>query len=538
MNTKPEGAIFYNAAIHTMDPAHPHAAVLAVQGQNIVYAGSDLKDAQAALPPGAKRIDLEGKTVIPGLIEGHMHFLIEGQRLFELDFTGKSKEEILRMVADETRRRNPGEWIIGRGWNHENWRDNRWPDKKELDAVTPRNPAMLTRADAHSVWVNSVALRAAGIDRDTPAMRGGEIFKNLDGEPQGILVDTPIFRVRSVIPPLSDGQMRQAYLDAQKELFGYGITSLDNASQTVRNHEMLKSLYESGELKIRVYEMLAAHTGDDLDYFAAGGKAFSGLYGERLSMRAIKVVGDGSLGSESAWLLRDYANRPGHKGDGRYTDEGLYAIVRRARDNGFQACVHAIGDAMVRQAINVMERVLREQPLADHRYRIEHFQIVAPEDLERALKLGIVPAMQTIHAVSDRVMAKLRLDGATLDNAYAWRRLLDKGGIFTNGSDAPMESVDPFLGMHAAVTRTDAAGNPPGGWLPEQKLSRYEALQSYTAWAAYAEFGEARKGSLTPGKLADFAVLDRDILTCPDEEIKNTRVLLTVVGGEIVHDVR
>ncbi len=528
--------IFYNAVIHTMDPFHPAATVLAVDGQNIAYVGPSSRDAAAALPSGAKRVDLGGGTVVPGLIEGHMHFLAEGQRLFELNLAGKSKEEILRLVAAESQSRAAGQWIIGRGWNHEIWRENHWPDKKDLDAAAPENPVALSRADGHSVWVNSAALRAAGIDRNTPASRGGDIFRTSDGEPQGILVDTAMFRLRSAMPLLSEEQIRQAYADAQRELFGYGFTSLVNASQSVRNHEILRKAYEAGEIKIRVYEALAAHTKDDLAYMNAGGKPVHGLYGERLSVRAIKVVGDGSLGSESAWLLHDYANRPGHKGSGRYSDESLYAIIRRARDNGFQACVHAIGDAQARQAITVMERVLREQPLADHRYRIEHFQIVAPDDVRRALDLGIIPAMQTIHAVADRTMAALRLDPETLENAYAWRRVVDAGGIFANGSDAPMETINPFHGLHAAVTRTDCKGEPAGGWRPEQKLTRLEALQSYTTWAAYAEFGETRKGSLQPGKLADFAVLDRDILTCPEEEIKNTRALLTVAGGEIVHE--
>lgn len=528
--------VFVNGSIYMVDPAFSKATALAVKGQNILYAGSSPEQAAAAVSPRARRVDLGGKTVIPGIIEGHMHFLSEGEKLSEIDIFWKPKEEILRLVALEAQSRKPGEWITGRGWNHEAWRENRWPAKEDLDAVAPDNPVAFTRADAHSIWVNSAALRAAGIDKNTPDPRGGEILRTPDGEPQGILVDTPIFTVRAVMPPMDEEQTCRAYQKAQAELFRYGITSLVNASQTLRNHEILKKAYQDGKLKIRVYEMLAAHKGQDLRYLQAGNKPFSGLYGERLTLRALKIIGDGSLGSRSAWLLRDYADRPGHTGNGRYSDEQLGAMITRARDNGFQACVHAIGDAATRQAVAVMEKVLQKQPLPDHRYRIEHFQTVQPENLAKAARLGIIPSMQTIHAVSDRKMAELRLAPETLERSYIWRDVIKSCGLFVNGSDAPMESVNPFAGMHAAVTRTDGAGDPPGGWRPEQKLTREEALKSYTIWAAYAEFNETRKGSLEPGKLADFAVLDRDIMTCPESEIKDTRVLMTVVGGETVYE--
>lgn len=517
--------LFHNARILTMNPALPRATVLAVKGQEIAYAGDSLQEAAACLAPGARRVDLDGKTVIPGLIESHMHFLGEGQRLSEVDMFMKPKEEILRLVADEAQKSEPGQWITGRGWNNEIWPDKSWPGKRELDAAAPHNPVALTRMDGHSMWVNSLALQAAHITADTPNPQGGEIFRLPDGEPQGILVDTPIFKIWARLPAPTDAQALAAYHRAEKELFVCGITSLVNAHQTLQQHNVLARAYEAGELKIRVYELFGAQTGQDTAFLEQEHKPFTGRFGERLTAGGVKLIGDGSLGSRSAWMLEDYADRPGHRGNGRYSDEEMHAVIKRAGDTGLQACVHAIGDASVRQAVRVIGRVLDEKLLPDHRFRIEHFQTAASEDIATALRLGVIASMQTIHEPSDRNMVSSRLSPTALARSYPWREVLDGGGIIANGSDAPMEKVNPFLGMHAAISRPDPARN----------MTRLEALLSYTVWGAYAEFSEKRKGSLEPGKLADFAVLDRNVLTCPAAEIPKTRVLLTVTGGEIVH---
>lgn len=518
--------IYYNALIHTVDAGFTQASVLAVRDAEIVYAGTCMAEARQRLSSKTATVDLAGHTVIPGIVEGHMHFLTEGQKLSEPDLGLKPKEEILTIVAREALAREPGQWITGRGWNNEVWPGRAWPGKEELDAAAPHNPVALTRVDGHSMWVNSRALREAGITRDMPDPPGGEIFRTPDGDALGILVDTPISRIWAAIPAPGEEKTREYYAKAQTELFSCGITSLVNASQTLQNHEFLKKAYEAGELAIRVYELLAAHKGQDIAYLEQGGKPFTGLYGERLTMRAVKLIGDGSLGSRSAWMLRDYADRPGHKGNGRYTDEELLAILRRARDNGFQACVHAIGDAAARQAVTLMARALCEVPLPDHRWRIEHFQTVTPDDMDKTVSLGVIPGMQTIHEVSDSAMALLRLGPDRCARSYDWRGVIDRGGVFANGSDAPMERVNPFAGIHAALARIPQAA----------RLTREEALRSFTSWSAFAQFAERRTGSLEPGKLADFAVLDRDIMTCPLEDIPATRVLMTVVGGKRVHE--
>lgn len=567
--TGPERAdrLFVNGVIHTAS-ALPEASVLAVRGDRIVYAGRDRKAGAAALAPGFAEVDLGGKTVVPGLMDSHLHLRVQGQRLTEMDIHLKPKEVILRMVAEEAGRLGPGRWIVGRGWNNEIWPDTRWPSKDELDDAAPANPVALTRADSHSIWVNTPALAASGFDRNSPEPRGGEILRKPDGDLLGILVETPMLKVWSVIPPLNEAELTKAYCLAQEELFGFGITSVGDAWQTADDHATLRAAYEAGLMKLRVYGMLASVRHDETPIFHEDMRPVSGLYGNRLSLRAFKAVLDGSLGSRSAWLSRDYADRPGHRGNSRYRDDVLRTLLAPPTRNGFQLCLHAIGDAAVAQALDAIEGLQRSAtgqteiqpgPPASSgpagslntsgpchpmngphcrtdgpRHRIEHFQTAGSADLARAARLGVIPAMQTIHEQADKAMAEHRLDPKLLERSYPWRAVLDAGGIIANGSDSPMEDGNPFHGFHAAVTRTPFS---PFAGLPARsvRMTRQEALLSYTAWAAYAEFGEAEKGSLEAGKLADFAVLDTDIMTCPEEDIPRTRALMTVLGGEVVY---
>ncbi len=531
----PDRRIFHNGRIHTMDDALPSASVLGVDAGRLVYVGASLREAQALLA-GAETVDLEGRVVVPGLTDSHQHFIMQGQALAELDVRHRPKNEILRLVAERAAGLKPGEWVVGRGWNHELWPERQWPRKEELDAAAPDNPVALTRLDGHSMWVNSLALRAGGLDRNSPELPGGEILRTDGGDLWGILVDTPIFKVRSAIPAPGPEQKRDACLRAQAEMFGYGITSVGDAWQTPEDHGLLRELYEAGALRIRIYGMLASRGREDEALAGVSRCPVAGLYGGRLSLRAFKIVLDGSLGSRSAWLADDYADRPGHRGSSRYSDEQLLAVLSSALGRGFQACIHAIGSAAVLQAVRVLERARRETPGPWLRHRIEHFQIAAPETVARALALGVIPSMQTLHAYADRAMAETRLRPADLARSYPWREVLDGGGIIANGSDSPMDGVNPFHGMHAAITRT------PFACLRAERervgLTRKEALQSYTLWPAFAELNGGGKGSLTLGKAADFAVLDRDILACPADAVRDTRVLMTVLAGETVYDGR
>ncbi|MDR3073178.1 MAG: amidohydrolase [Deltaproteobacteria bacterium] len=524
--------IFYNGVIHTADAALPAASVLAVKDGRIVYAGRSRKDGSALLGRGAEQVDLGGRAVLPGLIDSHQHFMLQGQRLSEIDILLRPKEEILRLVAREAGRLRPGEWLLGRGWNHEVWPDGQWPDKTELDKAAPDNPVALTRLDGHSVWVNSRALREAGFDRNTPDIPGGEIVRDPDGEPRGILVDAASFKLRNVIPPLDRASRQRAFLLAQAEMFRHGITSVGDAWQFPDDQALLRDLYAAGEMRIRMYGMLASRTeGRHLTRVEA--VPARDLFGGRLSFAAFKIVLDGSLGSRSAWLTEDYADRPGHRGNHRYDDEELLEVARSAVAGGFQLCLHGIGDAAVLQALDVLERLRREGAGTWLPHRIEHFQIAAPEAAARAVALGVIPAMQTIHAAADRAMAEKRLNPKLFRYAYPWRPVLDSGGILANGSDSPMDGVNPFHGFHAAITRppTLSGGAPPA----RAGMTREETLQSYTTWAARAEMAEGFKGSLAPGKAADFIVLDRDIMACPEDAIRDARVLTTVLAGETVY---
>lgn len=532
------GDVMYtNGNIYTVDENFSKASIIVTKGQNLLYVGSDATAAAKYVSDSTQIVDLKGKTVIPGLIEGHMHLLSEGTSATNIDIFWQPKEYILEQVKTYAATLKPGEWIDAWGWNNEVWADNSWPTKEQLDAVSPNNPVILSRADGHSVWVNSLALKAGGVTKDTPNPQGGEVLKNDKGEVLGVLVDTAIDFVSDKVPEMSDIRKVAAYKAAQDELFSYGLTSVMDAGETVKNINLLKTLYESGDYKLRVYEMLEASTEQDVLYLKEGNKPESGLFDGRLAIKAVKMYSDGSLGSRSAWMLEQYEDRHDHKGNGRYTDEEMYTIMKRCVENGFQVGTHAIGDAAVRQVIATVEKIKAEKPdLVDPRFRIEHFQIVNPSDIPRAIKAGIIPAMQAVHATSDKNMAEDRIGAERMKGAYAWHTIIKDGGKIVNGSDAPVELVNPYHGLYAAVTRRDRQGEPAGGWYPNEAMTREEALRSFTIWAAYGQFEEKIKGSLEAGKLADFVVLDRDVMTCYDGDIKDTKVLCTVLGGEVVYE--
>ncbi len=531
-------SVYLNGNIYTVDKDFSKASALVVKGQKLLYAGND-REAKKYIGENTKVVDLGGKTVIPGVIEGHMHFPMLGENLIKIDAFWKPKEEILKAVQAEAARLKLGEWIQGFGWNNEVWEDKKYPTKEELDAVSPNNPVMLERTDGHMIWVNSKALELAGITKNTANPQGGEILRDATGEATGCLTDTASDPVHSIIPQYSKERKKEALLKAQEQLLSYGITTSMNAGSPVSEIENMKELYKDGKLKIRIYSMVGGDWGESPGenaevYYKSGPEI--GLFGDRFTVRCVKLFADGSLGSRSAGMLEDYSDRPGHKGNLKYKEDELYKLVKEARENGFQVATHAIGDAGIRQVIDAYEKVLKENPLPDHRYRIEHFQVATLEDIPRIAELGIIPAMQATHATSDKNMAENRVGSERLKGAYAWRKVIDSGSHIVNGSDAPVELVNPYHGLYAAVTRMDREGNPPGGWYPGEKMTRQEALKSFTIWAAEGQFEENIKGSLEAGKLADFVVVDRDPVTCPEMEIKDINALLTVLGGEAVYD--
>ncbi|MDR1602644.1 MAG: amidohydrolase [Tannerella sp.] len=524
--------LFTNGNIYTVDKDFSKASLIAVKDDKILYAGTDAEAARQLTSSRTRIVDLGGKTVIPGIIESHLHYMDLGESLSAIDIYEKSKADILKAVAEEAGKLQPGEWIVSSGWSQEVWDEARWPLREELDAVAPDNPVCLFRKDGHSAWVNSKALEVARITSATPDPQGGEILRTPSGEPAGILIDTAMDGVSAAFPAPSDEKKLAFYRRADDELLNFGITSLMDAGTGYENIKLLKDAYDRGLLRVRAYELLSE--GEDVRYLADGNRPALDLCGGKLSVNAVKFYTDGSLGSRSAWFLEEYNDRKGHCGNPRYTDDEFYERVKRAGNEGFQVATHAIGDAAVRQTIDIYEKVLAENPSADHRYRIEHFQNVCPPDFDRLIRNGIIASMQSVHATSDMAFAEARIGASRVLNAYAWRTIIDRGGIIPNGSDAPVEYVNPYHGFYAAVTRRNLQGEPAGGWYPQLCMTREEALKSFTIWGAFAMFGEKVKGSIEAGKYADFAVLDRDIMTCSENELKDAKALMTVLGGKIV----
>jgi predicted amidohydrolase YtcJ len=531
----PADAVYLNGNIYTVEAKQPKAQAIAIVGQKLVYVGS-VKEAKKYVGAKTTVVDLKGKTVLPGLIEGHMHYTREGAALLQVDAFWKPKDEILAKIKAESDKLPAGTWIVGTGWNQEVWPDRKFPNKAELDAVAPNHPVSLTRTDGHALWVNSKALEVAGIDKNTPVPAGGVIEKDDKGELTGVVFENAMAMVREKITPLSVERIKEAQLLAQKEMFSYGLTTSMSAGNTTMNSvedvNIMKSLYKSGDLKIRIYAMI---NGEHADPYLKSGPEI-GLFDNRLTVRAIKYYADGSLGSRTALMLEDYSDKHDWKGVARTSNEKLLEYTRAASRAGFQVAVHAIGDGGVRNVIDQYEKVLKEDKIApDHRWRIEHYQVTTAADLVRTAKLGIVPVMQATHATSDKNMAETRIGSERIKYAYAWRKVIKAGMKIPGGSDAPIEKINPYHGLYASVTRMDLQGEPKGGWHPEEKMTREEALKSFTIWAAYGQFEENLKGSLKAGKVADFVVIDRDYMKIPETEIKDINALMTVCGGEVVY---
>lgn len=524
--------VYLGGNIYTGQEKDFNASALAIIGQMLCYVGDD-EGAQPFIGPDTQVVDLNGQTVLPGIIESHLHFPGIGAALMRLDAFWKPKNDILALVAEEAARRSPGEWITGRGWNQEVWEDDHFPSKEELDAVAPNNPVVLTRTCGHMIWVNSLAIEMAGIPLDVENPEGGEYLRTEDGQFLGVMTDTAMRSITSLIPPLSDAQMIEAMQMAQDLLFSYGITCAVDAGSGAETIDLMKRLYETGDLNIRLYSLVSA--GESAERYYAEGPQI-GLFDGRLTIRGVKFMNDGSLGARSAWMLSDYSDQPEHVGNGRFTDDELYELFKECTDAGFQIATHSIGDAANHQTIDAWERIAAEVPAGDYRPRIEHFQILALDDIQRLADLQMIASMQFVHATSDLNMAEDRVGSERILGAYAWRKVLNAGAIIANGSDAPVENVNPYHGLYAGISRaTTGEGLPRGGWYPAEALTRFEALRAFTLHGAYAQFAEDVMGSLEVGKYADFVVIDRDYMTCAVDEIKNIQAVMTVLGGEVVY---
>jgi hypothetical protein len=529
----PADLIVLNGRIYTADVTRPLVRALAVRGGRIVFAGSGA-GAEALAGPETERWDLGGKTVIPGMVDAHVHLLGLGQALRTVDLTGTtSYDQVVARVAERAKTVKPGEWIRGRGWDQNDWAVTAFPTHDALSRAVPDNPVYLTRVDGHAVLVNAAAMRAANLTAASQDPSGGRIIRDAAGNPTGVLVDRATGFVGRVIPADSRDEMKAATLAAIAEANRWGLTGVHDAGESEEVIALFEELARAGQYNLRNYVMVRADEAS-LDRLMARGPR-TALHDGRIWVRAIKISADGALGSRGAALLEDYSDEPGNRGLVTADSGYMRRVAARALRSGFQVNIHAIGDRANRTVLDIYADALREVPTADHRFRIEHAQILSYQDIPRFAELGVIPSMQGSHQTSDMYWVPNRIGWNRSQGTYAWRSLLNTGVVVPNGSDTPVESPNPLISFHAFVTRQDANGYPAGGWFPAEKTSRQEALLSMTLWPAYAAFMEDVSGALSPGKYADFVVLDQDIMTVAEERILDTKVEMTVLGGKQVY---
>ncbi|MGQ0835743.1 MAG: amidohydrolase [Gammaproteobacteria bacterium] len=525
--------VLRNGHIYTVDSAQPRATAVAIRDGRIIAVGTD-GDVAPHQGRSTETIDLHGRPAYPGFKDSHAHVLGLGFARLDVDLTDtRDFEDLIARIARIAQERPRGSWIIGRGWHEAKWSRapadaiRGFPVHTRLSAATPDHPVSLARADGHAVLANARAMQAMGITRATPAPDGGEIIRTSAGEPTGVFVDQAENLIRPP-PPTADTKRRALGL-AFSESLRLGVTTIDDAGADLDAIGIYRELGAAGQLPIRLNVMLAGY-----DTLRAFERPETGLANGFLTIRAVKLYADGALGSRGAALLEAYSDDPGNSGLIVTLPEELEAAVRLALARGFQVATHAIGDRGNRLVLDLYERELVRAGGSDRRLRIEHAQVLDAADIPRFARLGVIPSMQAIHATSDRPWAADRIGLARVkEGAYAWRKLLASGVRIANGTDAPVEPLDPIRNFYAAVTRMDEHGRPPGGFDPEERMTREEALRSLTLDGAFASFHEHELGSIAVGKYADIVVLSSDIMSVPERRILDARVVYTVVGGKV-----
>ena len=528
--------VLVNGTVYTMDDSRPKAQAVAVIGNRIAVVGVN-EDVEPFIGPDTRVIDLEGQTMVPGLKESHGHLMGIGVAKMTVDLVGISGyDELIERVAAAADGVEEGEWITGRGWHEEKWTDRSsltvrgFMTHHRLSEAVPDNPVFVRRADGHAGFANARAMELMGIDRTTQSPEGGEIIRDADGNPTGVLVDLAMYLVE--VPPFTENQRRQALEFGIQECLANGITMFDDAGVGMDGIDLYKEYADQGKLDMRVYVMA-----ENLFTMRALQKPWSHPDGF-LTVRAVKMRGDGALGSRGAWLLEPYEDDPGNFGFFTTAPDSIYEAARYGLENGWQVCTHAIGDRGNRMMLDMYEKAMQEFPhVKDHRYRDEHTQILDEADIPRFARLGVIASMQGIHATSDLPWAPARLGYArTEEGGYVWQKLLKEGVKIINGTDAPVEGISPIASFYASVTRELPDGTPEGGMFGDQRMSRQEALRSYTLDAAYGSFHEDELGSIEQGKLADFTVMSKDIMTVPENQILDTEIVYTIVDGKVRYE--
>jgi predicted amidohydrolase YtcJ len=547
---EPAALVIKGGTIYTMNPSQPKVEAVVVVADTIAFTGSE-KEANEWIGKDTKIIDLQGKTMTPGLVEGHAHIMGIGYNELNLDLMGvTSYDEIVARVQDAVSKAKPGEWIIGRGWHQDKWTTKPeimvkgFPVHKKLSEVSPNNPVYLSHASGHAVFVNAKAMEIAGVNSlskenlQTVKIEGGEIIRDELGNPTGLFSEGMAMGLISKhLPQESDERNATALELAIKACHRNGITSFHDAGASGNSIALFHKFKDEGKLDLRLYVMVSGGDRELVHEWIKKGPEIDPK--ANLTIRSIKLHCDGALGSRGAWLLEPYSDRPDFSGAATISLDTILSTSRAALAAGFQVCSHAIGDKMNQEVLNRYETAFNENPdkAKDHRFRIEHAQHLHPDDIARFGKLGVIPAMQAIHMSSDRPWAIDRLgEKRIVDGAYMWQSLLKSGSKIVNGTDAPVEPVNPIPSFYASISRKTLKGQPEGGYESAEKMTREQALRSYTLDAAYGAFQEKQLGSIEAGKLADFTILTQDIMEIAEDEVLKTEVAMTIVGGKVVYE--
>lgn len=524
--------LLYNANIHTLDSSNPRATAILIAGGRIIAVGE--KDKLESLGHGkVEKQDMKGKTILPGLTDAHIHMQYYSLGLSKVDCETKTKEECLWRVGERARTLKPGEWVLGHGWQQNDW-DGNFPTAAELDAVSPNNPVYLTAKSLHAAWANTSALKLANITDETPDPKDGAIQRDANGKATGIMLETAMALVNAAVPEPTLAELEAAMLNAQSVLWKMGITGIHDFDRR-QSFMALQSLRAKGKLKLRVCKNIPVESVEQANDLGLR----TGFGDEMLWIGSVKAFMDGALGPRTAAMFQPYEGEPENRGILNMDGEELFEHCRKAADVGLSMTVHAIGDKANHEVLNAFEQ-LRSYETQNHllhlRHRIEHVQVIHPDDAPRLAKLNVIASMQPIHATSDMFAAD-RYWGKRAELSYAWRTQLNYGAILAFGSDAPVESPNPFLGLHAAVTRQRADGSPSAeGWRAEQKLTLAEALSAYTFGAAYTANAENRLGKLAKNYHADLIVLDEDVFEiAPDGLLTMSPSAVMIDGDWVVH---